>query len=140
MNKSGSNSTIQHEGIVKKVDGNSVLVSIISSTACSGCHAEGLCGLSGREEKIVDIKGKYNVSTGDSVTVLMNESMGFKAVILSYLLPFVILVVSLILLTTFSVPELAAGLISIGILAPYFIILYFFRKRINESFIFTLKT
>jgi sigma-E factor negative regulatory protein RseC len=140
MNKSGSHSTIQHEGIVSKVDGNSVLVRIISSSACSGCHAEGLCGLSGKEEKIIDVKGKYNVSSGDAVTVLMHESMGFKAVFLSYIVPLVILVVSLILLITFSVPELAAGLISISILAPYFIILYFFRKRINESFIFTLKT
>ena len=57
MKESGSNDTIQHDGTVKKVDGNSVLVSITSNPACSGCHAEGLCGISGKEEKIIDIRG-----------------------------------------------------------------------------------
>ena len=39
----------------------------------------------------------------------------------------------------FSVNELTAGLISIAVLVPYFIILYFVRHRIDRSFFFTLK-
>jgi sigma-E factor negative regulatory protein RseC len=140
MKKSDSRETIQHDGIVKKVDSNSVIVSITSSSACSGCHAEGICGISGKEEKIVDIKGKYNVSTGDPVTILMQQSTGYKAVVLSYLIPLVILISSLIVLSSFSISELISGLAAISLLVPYFLILYLFRKKINRSFTFMLKT
>jgi sigma-E factor negative regulatory protein RseC len=117
-----------------------VVVSITSSSACSGCHAEGICGISGKQEKIVDIKGKYNVSPGDPVTILMEQSTGYKAVVLSYLIPLVIVISSLIALNSFSVSELISGLVSISLLVPYFLILYLFRKKINRSFTFTLKT
>jgi len=140
MEESGSHDTIQHDGTVKKAYGNSVLVSITSNAACSGCHAEGLCGISGKEEKIIDIKGRYNVSPGDPVTVLMKQSTGYKAVVLSYLIPLVIVIVSLITFNLFSFNELTAGLVSISLLVPWFLILYLFRNKINRSFTFTLKT
>ena len=140
MKKSASHGTIQHDGTVKRVDGNSVLVSIISSPACSGCHAEGLCGISGKEEKIINVKGKYNVSPGDSVTILMEQTTGFKAVALSYLVPLVIVITGLFILNSLSFSELTAGLVSILLLVPYFLILYLFRERINRSINFTLKT
>jgi len=139
MKAKGSSGTIQHEGTVQKVESDSVIVRISSASACAGCHAEGYCSLSGTEEKTVNITGNFNVAAGDTVIVLMNESSGFKAVILSYLVPLIILVISLIVLTSLSVKELTAGLISIVILVPYFLILYFFRNRINRSFNFTLK-
>jgi sigma-E factor negative regulatory protein RseC len=140
MKRSGSHETIQHDGTVKKVDSNSVVVSIASSSACSGCHAEGMCGISGKQEKIVDIKGRYNVSPGDTVTVIMETSTGYKAVVLSYLIPLVIVITGLITLNYLSASELTAGLVSISLLVPYFLILYLFRKKINRSFAFTLKT
>jgi positive regulator of sigma E activity len=135
-----SHGTVQHDGTVKKVDSNSVFVSILSETACSGCHAEKLCNISGEKEKVVEVKGKYNVAPGDPVTILMKHSMGYKAVFLSYMIPLVILIVSLVLLNSFSVSELVSGLVSISLVAPYYIVLYFFRKRIDRSFTFTLKT
>lgn len=139
MKKSGSHETIQHDGIVKKVDSKSVVVSISSNSACSGCHAEGICNISGKEEKIVEVKGRYNVSPGDTVTVLMEQSTGYKAVVLSYLIPLVIVIAGLIALNSLSASELAGGLVSISLLLPYFLILYLFRKKINRSFTFSLK-
>lgn len=140
MKESGSNGTIQHSGTVKKVDGSSVLVSITCNASCSGCHAEGLCGISGKEEKTIDIKGSYNISPGDQVTILMDQSTGFKAVALSYLVPLVIVVGSLVVMNLLSFNELTAGLVSISLLVPWFLILHFFRNRINRSFTFTIKT
>jgi sigma-E factor negative regulatory protein RseC len=140
MTKSASHGTIQHDGTVTKVDGNSVLVSITSNSACSGCHAEGLCGISGKEEKIIDIRGRYNVSPGDSVTVMMEQSTGYKAVVLSYLAPLIIVITGLITCNILSFNELTAGLISILLLVPWYLILYLYRNKINRSFTFTLKT
>ena len=140
MKESGIHGAIQHDGTVKKVDANSVLVSITSCSACSGCHAEGMCGISGNEEKIINVTGKYKVSPGDTVTIMMEQATGYKAVALSYLAPLALLIASLIVLDYMSVNEAVAGLISVSLLLPYFTVLYLFRKSINRSFIFKLKT
>ncbi len=140
MKESDVNEAIQHDGIVQKVGDNSVLVTISSSSACSGCHAGGLCSISGKEEKTINVDGKYKVSPGDQVTVLMELSMGYKAIVLSYLIPVVIVIACLLIMASLGVPELTSGLGSIAILVPYFFLLYLFRRKINKSFRFTLKT
>ncbi len=139
MAKTDSNPDIDHEGIVQKTEDNKVIVAIIASSACAGCHAEGSCSLSGHEEKIIEVRGKYNVKPGDRVTILMKQSMGYAALFLGYLLPLIIVVALLITLVSFKVPELASGLISVAILIPYYYIMFLFRKTINEKFKFTLK-
>lgn len=139
MKDSVNSGTINYEGIVQKADDKSVIVSISAASACSGCHVEGSCTLSGKEEKIIEVSGSYNVKPGDTVTILMKQSMGYTALFLGYLLPLIAVVVCLIILISLNVPELTAGLISLAVLIPYYIILYFFRKRINEKFTFTLK-
>lgn len=139
MNSAKNSGIINHEGIVQRIDNTSVIVSISSSTACSGCHAEGSCNMSGKEEKIIEVTGRYDVRPGDRVTILMKQSMGYAALLLGYLLPLVAVVTVLIILVALEVPELPAGLLALGILIPYYIILFFFRKRVNEKFTFTLK-
>ena len=131
--------TIDHDGIVQRTEDNKVIVVISASSACSGCHAEGSCSLSGKEEKIIEVRGKYNVKPGERVTILMKQSMGYAALFLGYLLPLIIVVSLLITLISFKVSELSSGLISIAILIPYYIVIFLFRKTINEKFKFTLK-
>jgi sigma-E factor negative regulatory protein RseC len=65
--------------------------------------------------------------------------MGYAALFLGYLLPIVVVVASLSILISFKIPELTSGLISVAILIPYYITLFFFRKTLNEKFTFTLK-
>jgi positive regulator of sigma E activity len=139
MKKGNTLETIQHDGIVQKVGNDSVVVAISASSACAGCHAEGLCNMTGKEEKIIDVHGKYNVVPGDTVTVLMQQSMGYKAIALSYLIPVLVVIFSLVVLVSLDIPELTAGLISIGVLLPYFLVLFLLRRRINRIFTFTLK-
>ncbi len=139
MTNSTGTQSINHDGIVQSIEDNKVIVVISSSSACSGCHAEGSCSLSGQEEKIIEIHGKYNVRPGDPVTILMKQSMGYSAVFLGYLFPLIIVIALLITLTSFGVQELTSGFLSIAILIPYYTILFFLRKTINEKFKFTLK-
>ncbi|MGE5420275.1 MAG: SoxR reducing system RseC family protein [Chloroflexota bacterium] len=137
--KAAGNDVINHEGVVTGNSGTSVTISISSQSACAGCHAKGSCNMLGTEEKIVEVKGNYNVKPGDVVSVLMSRSMGFAALALGYLLPFLVVLSILVLMISLRVPELTAGLLSIGALLPYFLILYFFRERLREKFVFTLK-
>lgn len=140
MTRSGRFGNIEHEGIVQKSDINSVIVRISSETACAGCHAAGSCNMSGIKEKIVEVQGSYNVSPGDNVTILMKKSMGYKALFLGYILPFILLVLTLVILLSISLPEGTAGLLSLGMLGIYYLLLYLSRSRIGNAFNFTIKT
>jgi len=131
MTRSGRFGNIEHDGIVQKSDINSVIVRISSETACAGCHAAGSCNMS---------QGSYNVSPGDNVTILMKKSMGYKALFLGYILPFILLVLTLVILLSISLPEGTAGLLSLGMLGIYYLLLYLSRSRIGNAFNFTIKT
>jgi positive regulator of sigma E activity len=140
MTSSDKYESIEHEGVVKRTDSSSSTVIITTTSACSGCHAEGMCTLSGKEEKIIEVTGSYNLSPGDIVTVRMKKSMGYNALFLGYILPLIVVILTLILLISISVPEGWAGLGTILVLLPYYIILWLFRNRINSKFSFTIKT
>lgn len=139
MNSRGNPATISHEGIVQKADNKSVTVSISSSSACAGCHAEGSCSLSGREEKTVVVIGDYPYKAGDRVDVVMQQSLGYRAVFLGYLLPGIIVIATLVTLVASGVAEWLSGLVSLSVVIPYFLIMLAFRKTINEKFEFSLK-
>ena len=48
----GKSSRVQHEGIVKSISTQTLEVSIISHSACSGCHAKSACGIADMKEKV----------------------------------------------------------------------------------------
>ena len=137
--KDSENLAIKHAGIVKQNSGKSVTVSISATSACSGCHAKNSCNISGAEEKLVEINGSYNVSQGDIVTILMKQSLGYRALLFGYLLPFFIILLTLITMSSMNFSELSTGLVSLATLLPYYSILFIFRKKVNEKFTFSLK-
>jgi sigma-E factor negative regulatory protein RseC len=132
MNDPGK-TVINHDGIVKENSGKSVIISISSSSACSGCHAKGSCGSLGNEEKMVIVDGSYNVKPGDHVTVMMMQSMGFRALFLGYVLPFILVIALLAILVSRGYTELTAGASAIASLIPYYLLLFFFRKKTSAE-------
>jgi positive regulator of sigma E activity len=130
--------SIDHCGVVQKTAAGSVHVLITAETACSGCHSRGACGLSGKEQKVIEVQGHHDVKPGDIVTVSMRQTAGFMAVSLGYVIPLLTVMAALIILISAGVSEPAAGGISLVLLVPYYAVLYLFRKRINGKFVFTL--
>ena len=56
---------IEHEGIIEKINGHHVTVRILQQSACSDCHAKGMCMAANSKEKLVDIHdttGRYQVN------------------------------------------------------------------------------
>ncbi|MDQ1296178.1 MAG: hypothetical protein QG576_882 [Bacteroidota bacterium] len=139
MTSSGNSGSIEHDGVVLKSDKNSVAVKITSVSACSGCHADGLCTIADKKDKIIDISGSYNLLPGEQVTVLMKKSMGYSAVMLGYVIPLILVITLLIILGSMSLSELITGFGSLAVLIPYYLILWLFRNRINTNFKFTIK-
>ena len=135
-----STQLIEHQGIVTKVDEKTVEVKIEATSACSHCHAKGTCLASDMVEKIVEVsRGNAQVSIGQAVTVMLERSLGFHALLLGYLLPFIISVTTLVATLHVAKNEVIAGLMAILILSPYYFLLYMFRHRMKGVFQFKLK-
>lgn len=131
--------TIEHDGIVQSSGGDILTVRITSASACSGCHAEGSCSLSGKTDKLIEIEGSYNVSPGDKVKVIMKQSDGYTALLLGYVIPLLLIVTVLVVLVSLDVAELQAGLLSLAVLAPWYGFLRLFRNRIKNKINFSIK-
>jgi positive regulator of sigma E activity len=131
---------IKHTAFVKDVNPESLLVTIESQSECSACNAQGVCNISGYQEKEIEITGfKNSYSVGQKITILFKESSGFKAQLFGYLLPIILLLVTLILSINITGNEGLSGLISISILIPYFITLYFLRHYLKRIFKFEIE-
>lgn len=131
---------IGHEGVVSAVLENGYKVTITSRSACSACHARGLCSASEMVDKVIEVKdsGPLRYKTGDKVNVNIKESAGMKAVWIVYAVPAIILVTFLLYLQRLTLSELVVGLSVLGAIAIYFIVLYLLRGRIGRSFHFSI--
>ena len=135
-----SSVVIEHEGVVREIAGTTIKVEIISSSACSTCHAKEACILADQTHKIIDVQvppGNYRV--GDSVIVMLEESLGIKAFCLAYLLPFFILIATLFVASGLFEKEWMSGVITIIVVALYYLVLNLFKNRLKKEFSFRLK-
>lgn len=131
---------LRHAGIVKQVTPTSLVVSIINQSACSGCHAKGACKVADVQEKDIEITNfRKNYTPGAMVTVIFHESSGMKALFLGYVLPFLILLITLIIAIEITGNEIYGGLISLAMLVPYYFALYFSKDKLRKVFTFELE-
>ncbi len=138
--KVSNNKNIEHIGTVKSIDNGSMIVSIIKNSACASCLAKGACNLSEVEEKEVEVSNfGDNYEVGEQVKVFFGESLGFKAIFLGYILPFLIVLVSLVVFNQLRISEIQSGIYSLGTLLPYYFILYLARKKHKKLFTFFIE-
>jgi sigma-E factor negative regulatory protein RseC len=138
MDRNGS--CASRTGVVSGITAANIEVNIISMSACSGCHAKGLCTAFEQEEKIISVPNVgQNVQQGDKVNVMMKISMGMKAALLAYLLPLVIVMAALLLLLETGVGELFAGVISLISLAGYYFVIYLVQDKLKKQFSFFIE-
>ena len=131
---------IRHSGIVSAVNARTIMVTIVSQSACSACHARGGCLASDSREKEIEVSHNlkpYHI--GQQVTVVLKESSGIRALFYGYLFPFLVLVATLVVALHFSGNEVVSGLISLGMLIPYYTGLYLFRDKLTRRFEFFLE-
>ncbi|HNQ69212.1 MAG TPA: SoxR reducing system RseC family protein [Bacteroidales bacterium] len=135
----GKNSLIEHKGIVTEISDNSVFVELTVMSACSSCHAKSICGLDSTH-KTVEITNPNGVwQIGEDVNVIMRESLGTRALMLGYILPFFVLIISLIVFILLGLSEGLSGILSLGMLFPYYLALYFGKNKIKRDFKFNLE-
>lgn len=132
--------SVDHEGIITSITEEKIVVEIVNKSLCASCHAKSFCSASDQKEKTIDVpyynNGEFEV--GESVIVSMKRSMGFKAVWISYVIPLAILMIFLLTLQQINPDDLFVGGISILAVVVYYIVIYLFRDKISNKFVFTI--
>ena len=131
--------SISHDGVVDSLEGNEVVVRITSFAACSNCHAKTACNVTEENEKFLRVRaGTSDFTTGEKVRVVLAQSLGFRALFLGYMLPFLLVLTALLTASAIGFSELVAGLVSLSVLLPYYIGLKLFRGKLERRFSFFL--
>ena len=150
---------IKHDGIVIALnEDGTALVRIVQTSACAACKAKAMCASAEGAEKEMTVtllmdngrpagyggldadKPLLEYKVGDEVEVMVQQKMGWKAVVLAYLLPFfVMLAVMLIGNAIWAVREEILGTAALCAMALYYIVLGLFKDRLQKEFSFTAK-
>ena len=132
---------IIHDGKIIEITPDFTSVEIVSSSACSSCHAKGLCGMSEEQEKVImvptDPYSEYAV--GDDVKVATKMTMGLKAVWISYVIPLAILMILILSLSSVIGNEFLMGGVAIAGVTVYYFFIWLFRDRLSDQFEFYIK-
>lgn len=132
---------IKHAGVVDGVEGECVRVRILQSSACSACKVAAHCNASETKEKIIDVMDAdaSHYQKGDQVMVVADTAVGFRASLYGYLLPLVLMVVTLVAVLAASHSEGLAAVSALGILIPYYVLLFLMRNKLRNRLSFTLE-
>ena len=147
---------IKHDGIIIALNENgTALVRIVQTSACAACKAKAMCASaeSAEKEMTVMLLGDGQWAVGDSVEVMVQQKMGWKAVMLAYLLPFfVMLAVMFIgngllamgdgatgLLGDEAKREAVLGTVALCAMAVYYLVLGLFKDKLQKEFSFTAR-
>lgn len=132
---------IKHSGIVDSVEEECVHVRILQSSACSACKVASHCNASETKERLIDVADVQAAvyRPGDLVTVVADASVGFRASVLGYLLPLALMVITLVVVLAITHSEGAAALSALGVLIPYYMLLYLLREKMKTKLSFTIE-
>lgn len=132
---------IAHTGRIVEITPDFTTVEILVSSACSECHAKGLCGMSEEQEKIIMVPtDPYTVyAVGDEVKVMTKMSMGLKAVWISYVIPLAVLMILILSLSAVFENEFLRGGIAVAGVGVYYFFIWLFRERLKNEFVFYIE-
>ena len=131
---------IRHTGVVLSVADKTAHVEIVQTSACSACKAKSMCMSAESQQKQMDVIMLEPLKVGDQVEVEVRERLAWKAILLAYILPFLVMmavIVALDFLTDWS--EAVVGTLSLCAIALYYIGLSVFKHRLQTQFTFTAR-
>lgn len=132
--KSSSKDSVKHSGVISKITESTVTVSLDGNVNCESCKAKVACGISESNSKEIEVSNStQSLKLNENVEVLLEKNLGLKAVFWAYVFPFILLVTVLLIASTLF-QEWIAGLLSIAVLIPYYLMLYVLRSTFKKAF------
>ncbi|MBO5816470.1 MAG: SoxR reducing system RseC family protein [Paludibacteraceae bacterium] len=143
---------IKHDGIVIAVNSDgTVRVRIVQTSACAACKAKAMCASAeSKEKEIVALfvgeeakrrEGeRQDIKLGDEVVVMVQQKMGWKAILLAYMLPFIVMMTVVAIGNgLLGIREEVIGTAALCAMGVYYIVLGFFKDKIQKDFSFTAR-
>lgn len=122
-------------GRVTAVYPDRMVVSFVQSSACSGCHAASACTmLDSKRREVTIYQSDHLYEVGESVRVKVANSVGNKAILLSFVAPLgLLLVVAVVAIRYLGLSELAAIGLSFASIALYYVVLSRFTSLLKHQ-------
>lgn len=131
---------ISHRGVVVEQEPGVAWIEFTQTSACAGCHAASVCGTSDRNKKrIKAINALSDIQNGDCIEIEGAARLGVKAVLIAYLIPAAVVVLTLVVALACGVGEVGSAIASLLMLIPTFGAIYLLKERIEREFVFTVK-
>lgn len=133
---------VEQKGIVIKTQADKITVKIEQKSTCASCHARGACTSLDKKDKEIEVKTKEanNYNIGDEIIITISTKLGMKAVFIAFVLPLILLVISLFLtIQLFLLSQPLSALISLVVLTAYFFVLYKQKRFLSKEFNFSIK-
>ena len=132
---------ISHPGVVVGINDKDIEIEILSSSMCGSCGIKSACGMSEMQEKRVTVPKPADKEfiVGQPVKIVMNASQGNKAALFAYFIPAFLLVAIIVILSNLSIKEWLAALVGIGVIAIYYLVLYFFKNKLRDNFTYEIR-
>ena len=138
------NEIIEHKAIIKESKENKLLVQVqVDNASCQSCKVKNTCAVGKLNTKLIEVENdkKLFLTPNDEIKIYYDEKLGLKAVFIAYLMPFIVLIVSLfVFIYAFKLSEGLSGLLSLGVMVLYYLSLLLFKKRLTQEFSFKIKT
>lgn len=134
--------SIEHNGIVVSIDDDThITVRIIQVSACATCSIKGHCTSSDSKEKLISISdcNASDFKLGDQVYVTGTATMGMQAVLLAFVIPFLLTFITLSLTMSISDNEGLSAILGLVILVPYYVLLNKKKNLLKKKFLFTVE-
>ena len=138
---------IKHDGIIIALnEDGTALVRIVQTSACAACKAKAICASaeSAEKEMTVVLLDDEQWAVGNEVEVMVQQKMGWKAVMLAYLLPFFVMLVVVAVGSGIGnriseIGEEVIGPVALCAMAMYYLVLGLFKDKLQKEFSFTAK-
>lgn len=132
---------VSHPGVVVAITDKDLDIEILSASSCGSCNIKSACGMSEMTEKRVTVprpEGRDFI-IGQPVSIIMSTRQGNKAAMFAYLIPAVLMIATILILSNLHIKEWIAALAGIGMAAVYYVVLFFFRKKLGNDFHYEIK-
>ena len=132
---------VSHPSVIVGINDKDIEIEILSSSMCGSCGIKSACGMSEMQEKRVTVPKPVDKEyiVGQPVSIIMNTKQGNKAALFAYFIPAFLLVAIIVILSNLSVKEWLAALIGVGVIAVYYIVLYFFKEKLKDEFKYEIR-
>ena len=131
---------IKHVGLIVSLSGNTAQVQIEQLSACAECHAQSACTMKDKADRLIEVQIPDNsYKHGDKVLLGGTYNLGLKAVLYAFVFPFIVIVAALFIGNRFF-SEIQTAILALGVLAPYYGILYLLRNKLKKTFTFTVQS